>query len=792
MQNLIATDLLAHYTELVNTALADPHNLPSKICEFLTSKLDFQAAVYFNLDDESNFIVQGKSGSAKESLAKNTAFQCSACRVADHDSSNISFSNNAECEIQASDDVIYEGCLFLNMSGRGDVLIKIAKQTPFSKTDKESIENLGRALRELIILWTNTHSENEMALSQVITDIAHELRTPTNSILGFASLLNEDNLTASQAEYVTTLKENAFNLLTLINDLIDLAKAEQKLLKDTLTSVNISDFLGEITKLFTTKIETSKVEFLIKIEDAVPARLKIDTQKIRYILVNILTQSVRMTEKGKISVSVNIPSKNQLTIRISDTSPGIPSDKLKNVFKPFTTESLESSKIGNVSGLGLTIAKKYAEILGGKINVTSNVGKGTVYNIEIPVESTMAATQAGIEKQISSLPKPGKNNRVLVVEDDYATSKLLSNYLTKWGYAPVIVNSAEQTLKIIEKENFLSILMDIELPDSNGFELLKTLRENKATKNTPVIVCSVEAEQQKAFLMGAVEYFVKPINYKFLVEVLQSYKLKRDSNILIVDDDVPTLNLLKEAVEQLGFNAVAEAHSSRVESMINNLELDLAIIDLEMPEVSGYDLIKQIKSNSKFTRLPVLIYTGKENYQDELKKIDGMFEDLLLKSSVNIEELSDTISSMINRYEEPARPEEIMDKKDAVKILLVEDYKHSQIIVTRLLKKNSFESIVVVENGAEALEQVKKQKFQLILMDMQMPVMNGFEATEKIRQLADYKDTPIIALTAFAMKGDREKCLEAGATDYIPKPIDSQEFIEKVKHYTELKTQVHQ
>jgi len=157
---------------------------------------------------------------------------------------------------------------------------------------------------------------------------------------------------------------------------------------------------------------------------------------------------------------------------------------------------------------------------------------------------------------------------------------------------------------------------------------------------------------------------------------------------------------------------------------------------------------------------------------------------------VNIEELSETISSMINRYEEPAKPEEIINEKDTVKILLVEDYKHSQIIVTRLLKKNSFESIVVVENGAEALEQVKIQKFHLILMDMQMPVMNGFEATEKIRQLPEYKDTPIIALTAFAMKGDREKCLEAGATDYIPKPIDSQEFIEKVKHYTEAKVQV--
>jgi CheY-like chemotaxis protein len=208
-----------------------------------------------------------------------------------------------------------------------------------------------------------------------------------------------------------------------------------------------------------------------------------------------------------------------------------------------------------------------------------------------------------------------------------------------------------------------------------------------------------------------------------------------------------------------------------------------------MPEVNGFDLIKQIKTKPQFKKLPVIIYTGKETYQEDLKKIDGMFEELLHKSSSNIEELSETINSMINRYDEPSTPDEVSKKTDSVKILLVEDYKHSQIIVTRLLKKNNFDSIVVVENGLEALEEAKKHKYDIILMDMQMPVMNGFEATEKIRMLREYKDTPIIALTAFAMKGDKEKCLEAGATDYIPKPIDSQEFIEKVKFYTQKKVE---
>jgi CheY-like chemotaxis protein len=223
---------------------------------------------------------------------------------------------------------------------------------------------------------------------------------------------------------------------------------------------------------------------------------------------------------------------------------------------------------------------------------------------------------------------------------------------------------------------------------------------------------------------------------------------------------------------------------------IENIDLDLAIIDLDMPEIDGFDLIKLIKSKPNFNKLPIIIYTGKENYADDLQKIDGLFEELLLKSSTNIEELQSVVGAMIDRYDEPSTPEEVKEKEDTVKILLVEDYKHSQIIVTRLLKKNKFESIVVVENGQEALDEVKEQKYDLILMDMQMPVMNGFEATQKIRQLDEYKNTPIVALTAFAMKGDREKCLEAGATDYISKPIDSQEFIQKVKYYTEKKEAV--
>ena len=776
-------DFLGKYNELVQSAIRSAADFPNILCDFITNEFELEAAVIFKVNSNKIFDLIGKSFSSKKTLSHQSQISCPVCKSIIEENHTQQFNIQSNCNFNITDQVMNEGCILINIADGQSALLKVAKKTPFSKSEIDNIELIGSSIKNLLKLWIGSKGSLDNSLSIIISSIAQELRTPTNSIMGFASLLNEENLSPAQTEYVGTLKDNAFELLSVINDLIDLSKLESGTTKTSVTTVNVKDFINEIISLFTSKIEKSRIEFIVEIDGSLPDSIKVDTQKFRYILLNILTNSVRMTEHGKISISVSAPSNKKLFVRVTDTSPGINAKKSAEFFHPFSLNEIHTSKFGNLTGLGLALSKKYIEFLDGEISINSGVGKGISYSFTISAEIV-----SSIENQLSSLPKPvGTKNKVLVVEDDYATSKLLSNYLSKWGYEPTIVNSAQQALRIVETQQFLSIIMDIILPDANGFELLKQLRESANTRHTPVIVCSVEAEQQKAFMMGAVEYFVKPINYKYLVEVLTSYKLKKDSNILVVDDDVPTLNLIKEAVEQAGFNAVAESQSSRVMGMIENMNLDLAIIDLDMPVVNGFDLIKMIKSNKNFTKLPIIIYTGKESYKEDLKKIDGLFSDLLHKSSSNIEDLADTVSAMINSYDEPSTPEEVMEKKDSIKILLVEDYKHSQIIVTRLLKKNNFDSIVVVENGLQALEQAQQQHYDLILMDMQMPVMNGFESTQKIRELDNYKETPIIALTAFAMKGDREKCLEAGATDYIPKPIDSQEFIEKVKYYTEKK-----
>ncbi|MBI5726486.1 MAG: response regulator, partial [Ignavibacteriales bacterium] len=598
-----------------------------------------------------------------------------------------------------------------------------------------------------------------------------------------ASLLSDDQLTHSQKEYVGTLRENAQKLLTLINDIVDYSKAEVLAIPFNPIPAQLSMILQEASSSLNEKLSNTQVSVSSSSESRIPDGIKLDAGKLRYVLQQFTILLANHTESGKVTMSAVMADANRLIIRISNSGILTPVSNIPQIVAGTALVDAKTAKYIPISMLSIPLAKRFLEMMSGTVDVVSSPLTGSTFTIQLPV-----STLSTIESKISALPKIDGKNKVLVIEDDYATSKLLSNYLNKWGYEPQIINSGLKALDLLKKERFLAVIMDIVLPDVNGLELLKRIREEEHSKYTPVIVCSVEAEQQKAFLMGAVEYFVKPIRYKDLVEVLTSYKLKKDSNILCVDDDVPTLNLVKGAIESVGFNAIAESHSSRVIELIKDMQLDLAIVDLDMPELNGFELIKQIKSQTKFANLPIIIYTGKENFDDDLKSIDGLFTELLSKRSTKIEDLADTINSMINRYEQPNSPEEVKETTvDVPKILLVEDYKHSQIIVTRLLKKNGFTSVVVVENGAEAVSQARSQHFELILMDMQMPVMNGFEATERIRQIPEYTDTPIIALTAFAMKGDKEKCLEAGATDYIPKPIDSVEFIEKVKHYTSRK-----
>lgn len=777
-------EFLEKFNSLLNYAQKGSSDLPDYLCNFLVKELEFQAAILFNYTANDKLIVLGKSNSARKSYLNGTEFSCKSCKQ--NNLTDFSATSEADCEIQASEFVTYEICVAFKISDSERCLLKLANRAPFAANDTENLKKITEYIALVINIWQKSSGgfrvENNSNFNRIVSDTINELRAPVNSIIGFTAILSEESLSSTQNEYVGTIKKNAQSLLLNINELNEISKIELSKVQLEKKTVNLRNLVKEVVDIYKTKTAGRLLEYQVDIDTSISNSIEIDEQKLKYIFNTLIFYCINSSNCTKVKFDLSLINNVKINITISGNGNGYLIEKDKSFFEPFTLSKLNEFRNYNISGLSLVLSKYYNSFFNNDLVVKHNYGEGISFSFSLLTESI----PNNIENKLANLPKPIPDslNRILVVEDDYATSKLLSNYLNKWGYTPTIVHTAEQTLEQIEKFQYLAIILDIEIPSANGLELLKKIHDNANSKNTPVIVCSVEPEEQKAFLMGAVEYFVKPINYNFLVEVLTSYKLRKDSNVLCVDDDYPTLNLVKQAIETAGYRAVAENISANVMARIANMDLDLAIVDLDMPYPNGFELIKMIKSEDKFAKLPIIIYTGKDNYQEDLKKIDGLFEDLLDKRSTNIEDLADVIKSMINRYDTPPPVKEVIAQKDTIKILLAEDYKHSQIIVTRLLKKNGFESIVVVENGEEAYKMCQDEEFDLILMDMQMPIMNGFEAMEKIRLLSNYAKTPIVALTAFAMKGDREKCLEAGATDYIPKPIDSKEFIEKVKYYT--------
>ncbi len=773
-------ELLQKLNELANLSSKGDAFFPAELCNLLCDEFDLSALVLFDLKDDKQLEVIGKSSSAKKNFKDGSTYNCISCpAILSNEFNKLFFERN--CAIQVSDFMTYEGCCLIALPISEKALFKLGKKSAFTQSDIDQFEKSLQFVSLLISIWKEAKSASykpSVGFSHVVEETARELKANSNSIIGSLSYLLNENPTSSQQEYISSIKKNVQSISLNINDLNELAKIDKNNITTYLKQVDLNILINDIIDSFSSRLGARKINFNVTLDRHLLRPVELDEQKLKYIITMLLFVSTTLTLQGEISVKVSVSKNSKIRFEISDTGNQLDTNTLSKFFEPFVAVNRSEFKTTNITGLSLTLVKSFVNYLGGEITACKNEkGNSFIFTISGDV-------MPDFESTISQLPKPTTKNKVLVIEDDYATSKLLSNYLNKWGYDPIIVSTESQAFSVIEKETLLAVILDIELPTANGLEMLKKMHDHPRTKNIPVIVCSVEPEHQKAFLMGAVEYFIKPINYNYLVEVLTSYKLRKNSNILCVDDDLPTLNLVKQAIEQAGFNAVAINISAAVMEVIKDKDIDLAIVDLDMPAPNGFELIKLIKSEKRFAKLPIIIYTGKENYQDDLKQIEGLFEDLLEKRSTNIEDLAETINAMINRYETPPPAADVIKSESGLKILLAEDYKHSQIIVTRLLKKNGFENIVVVENGEDAFKLAREQKFDLILMDMQMPIMNGFEATEKIREIASYKGTPIIALTAFAMKGDREKCIEAGATDYIPKPIDSKEFIDKVKYYT--------
>ncbi|MBK7979072.1 MAG: response regulator [Ignavibacteriae bacterium] len=748
---------------------------PDDLCIFLNDELSLRSVHLFKENSDNSFVLIGKSQKTDDLNIPNII------SISEYEKmkaeQNLIGDFYKDCNIELPFQTENLQSILFNYDENFFGLIILSHKILPSDEVKNKFSIIVKFAQNCLAMWNdanlikrdlNIPSEN--IISKSIKGFQKEIIT----INGLLTLAKAENPNSGINKYLDQIRNSHQFISSSLDDLNNLVTLYNTGMRQTKSTFNMENLLIDFVQARKSDNPNSK----ISLDQIKSGDISFDENILKSILNITLNFVSDFSHSNEAIISSKIVSENNLFFSIVGKNSKLNKNDLDQIFSPFGKREI----LNKTNGLAVNLLLKIIELIEGqlKLDIEEN---NLIVNISIPIQTEMhKSIHEVLMNNISS-----NKDKILVIESDQASSALLNNYLSKWNYQTEIVNSGDFALKLLQQNKYVAVILNIEQENENSLEILQKIKNNKFTRNTPVIVFSLEAEKEKIYLMGSVEYLVKPINYNNLVEILTSYKLRRNSTVLCVDDDLPTLKLVQQAVQTAGFNVIAENRPESVIELISDKELDLAIVDLDMPKLNGFELIKQIKSLDNFSKLPIIIYTGKEDYQQDLQKIDGLFVDLLDKKSTSFNELEKTILSMINNYEEPVSIEKIKEVHDSPKILMAEDYKHSQIIVTRLLKKSGFENVVVVENGEDALSICKNENVDLILMDMQMPVMNGFEATQKIRELDGYQDTPIIALTAFAMKGDREKCLEAGATDYIPKPIDSKEFIEKVKYYTQVK-----
>jgi CheY-like chemotaxis protein/signal transduction histidine kinase len=651
------------------------------------------------------------------------------------------------------------------------------------------------------------------AKSEFLANMSHEIRTPMNSIIGFSELLLQENLSPELADFVRTIKVNGDELLYIINQILDLAKVETGRMEIEAIEFDGQDLVQNVANLLRPKVLDKGLAFEVVTTPKQLPHIDTDRTKIRQILVNLLGNAVKFTEEGSIKLLIDIDQISEtegvLTAHVQDTGIGIAPDKFISIFEPFTQADASMTRRFGGTGLGLTLCKQMVGLLGGKLWFNSEVGKGSTFSFSIPVkvlpfavseekrepssvEERVGAVRAALGRQGTGaeFEEPeGKNKKtptVLIIEDNASTISLLTRYLEKDGYQVIASSHGEDGVLKAKFYRPDAILLEILLPGKmDGWEVLRALKSSTLTRNIPVIVCSVLSNQKKAFSLGAVEYFEKPAPEKALLETLHrsiGLPTDKEKEILVVDDDKTVLVLFEKLFKRQGLPVrTFENGRDAIAYIEGDAKISLIILDLLMPGIDGFEVLQKLKTSKKTKNIPVVIYTGKKLNAKDRSRLSQNYSLLLQKTEETPETLLRQLNDLVASRAEPA-PLAAAGPAAKGRVLLAEDDPSGQKLMQHILDRMGYE-VELAGTGQEVLDKLAASQFDIVLMDMEMPVMDGFTATREIRKNPEWKGFPIIALTAHAMKEHREKTLAAGCTDYLSKPVNRQKLELMLKKY---------
>jgi len=676
---------------------------------------------------------------------------------------------------------------------------------------RRQLEAKARALEE-----TNAYK------SQFLANMSHELRTPLNSILILSRLLGDNasgNLDDRQVEFAHTIKRSGDDLLSLIDEVLDLAKVEAGRMELVLEDIEVHRLVGDLKDRLEPVARDKGLELRLDRAASAPSRIRTDGQRLGQILRNLLANALKFTEAGHVALDVVRPDgpvegpagilapATTVAFCVSDTGIGIPADRVESVFEAFEQADGTTRRKYGGTGLGLSISRDLARLLGGEIAVDSEVGRGTRFTVYLPeagpaptdadrarpapTRPPVAPTEAALEVPPPALEvllagAPCDDDRealtdtrplLLVVDDDVRFAEVVVELGRARGFQCLVAVDGSTAVGLARRLQPAGIVLDVGLPDVDGWTVLDRLRSLSETRGIPVHFVSAAEDQHGAISRGALGFLQKPAEPEALSGVLAGLlRGCRDERLLVVEDDTTLRTLLADLFEREDLEVDVVGTADAAKRRVAERAYTCAIVDLGLPDGDGFALVESLHAGTDGGRpLPIVVHTGRELSKDELRRLRSSASAVVLKGQRAAERLLEEVRLFLRHVEAPRRASpsgrDERARMAGSKVLLVDDDIRNVFALTEILEREGIE-VVPAENGVEALELLDAQPVDLVLMDMMMPEMDGFEATRRIRAQSRWRSLPVIALTAKAMKGDRERCLEVGASEYLTKPID--------------------
>ncbi|WPO98339.1 response regulator [Pseudomonas sp. HR96] len=658
--------------------------------------------------------------------------------------------------------------------------------------------------------------------SEFLANMSHELRTPLNSSLILAKLLSENpqgNLTGEQVKFADSIYSAGNDLLHLINDILDISKVEAGKLEVRPENLSVPRLVDGLRSMFEPLAHEKQLQFTVDVQEGAPQSLFTDRQRVEQILKNLLSNAFKFTEQGGVGLTVSRQPNGGIAFNIRDSGIGIAQDQQQSIFEAFRQADGTTNRRYGGTGLGLSISRDLAALMGGYISVTSELGQGSIFTLVLPEQyEEQALASATVAPARDHLPPPiiparapvpapppavpsapdiviakfpddrdkGPFDKrcILVIEDEPNFARILYDLAHELDYHCLVAHGADEGFDLAERFVPDAVLLDMRLPDHSGLTVLQRLKEQASTRHIPVHVISVEDRVEAALHMGAVGYAVKPTTRDELKQVFArleaklTQKLKR---ILLVEDDDLQRDSIARLIGDDDIEITAVGFAQEALDLLRENIYDCMIIDLKLPDMLGNDLLKRMSTEEIRSFPPVIVYTGRNLTREEETELLKYSRSIIIKGARSPERLLDEVTLFLHKVEsqlstERQRMLKTARSRDKVfegrKILVVDDDVRNIFALTSALEHKG--AIVEIgRNGREAIERLNAvEDIDLVLMDVMMPEMDGYEATREIRKDPRWRKLPIIAVTAKAMKDDQERCLQAGSNDYLAKPID--------------------